>query len=101
MYNWWRQKLEEFSGRASFLSTAKVGFPKKGEPRMSRAVLLFFRAATTLLAADSRDLLFAIRDGDRVHVQKLLRAGADVNTRDAEGTTALMHSVIESDANVM
>jgi ankyrin repeat protein len=63
--------------------------------------MLFFMATTTLFAADSGDLLFAIRDGDHVHVQKLLRAGADVNTRDADGTTALMHSVIESDANMM
>jgi ankyrin repeat protein len=30
-----------------------------------------------------------------------LRAGADVNTRDSDGTTALMHSVIESDVTMM
>ena len=67
---------------------------------MSRRVTLFF-IATTLLGADSRDLLLAIRDGDYVRVQKLLRTGADVNTRDADGTTALMHSVIETDAKTM
>ena len=67
---------------------------------MSRRMTLFF-IATTLFGADSRDLLLAIRDGDHVRVQKLLRAGADVNARDADGTTTLMHSVIESDVKMM
>jgi ankyrin repeat protein len=64
---------------------------------MRRPLMLFFIAASTLFGVDSRDLLLAIRDGDHARVQKLLRAGAEVNTRDADGTTALMHSVIESD----
>src|SRR5579872_4247273 len=76
-------------------------FPTKGEPRMRRLVMIFFIAVPTLLGADSRDLLFAIRDGDHARVQMLLRAGADVNTRDADGTTALMHSVIESDVTMI
>ncbi len=68
---------------------------------MRRSVMLLFIALSPLLGADSHDLLVAIRDGDRARVQKLLRAGANVNTRDADGTTALMHSVIESDVAMM
>jgi ankyrin repeat protein len=67
---------------------------------MRRSVMLFF-IVTTLFGADSRDLLLAIRNGDHARVQKLLRAGADVNTTDADRTTALMHSVIESDVAMM
>src|SRR5215469_14957554 len=65
-----------------------------------RSVLLFM-AVATLFAADSPDLLIAIREGDHARAQKLLLAGADVNSRNADGTTALMHSVIESDENMM
>jgi ankyrin repeat protein len=68
---------------------------------MRRSVILFFMAFSVLSGADSRDLLVAIRDGDHLRVQKLLRTGTDVNTRDADGTTALMHSVIESDATMI
>jgi ankyrin repeat protein len=57
--------------------------------------------AASLFAADSRDLFVAIRAGDYAQVQKLLRAGADVNAADGDGTTALMHSVVESDAKMM
>lgn len=65
------------------------------------SAILLFVAASVLSAAGSPELLTAIRNGDHAQVQKLLRAGADVNTADAEGTTALMHSVIESDARMM
>lgn len=68
---------------------------------MRRPLVLCFIAVTTLFGSDSRDLLLAIRDGDRARVQKLLSAGADANTRDADGTTALMHSVFESDVTMM
>src|SRR5262245_13283694 len=54
-----------------------------------------------LFAAGSPDLLVAIHNGDHARVQKLLGAGADVNTADSEGTTALMHAVIESDVKMM
>ena len=64
-------------------------------------LLIFVLMAAPLLAAGSPELLVAIRNGDHSSVQKLLRGGADVNTTDAEGTTALMHSVIESDARMM
>jgi ankyrin repeat protein len=56
---------------------------------------------SVVFAAGSPDLLRAIRNGDHTQVQKLLRAGADVNTADSDGTTALMHSVIESDVKMM
>jgi ankyrin repeat protein len=68
---------------------------------MRHALILLSLAATAVLAADSPALLVAIRNGDHAQVQKLLRAGADVNTADSEGTTALMHSVIESDVKMM
>jgi ankyrin repeat protein len=54
-----------------------------------------------LLGAGSSDLLIAVRNGEHSRVEKLLSQGADVNTADSEGTTALMHSVIESDVKMM
>jgi len=68
---------------------------------MIRSLTLLFMAAAVLIAADPHDLFVAIRDGDHVRVQNLLRSGADVNAADADGTTALMHSVIESDVKMM
>jgi ankyrin repeat protein len=68
---------------------------------MTRYLSLIFAVAAVLAAADSRDLFLAIRAGDHAQVQKLLRAGADVNAADGDGTTALMHSVIESDGKMM
>jgi ankyrin repeat protein len=64
-------------------------------------VSLVFTANAVLFAAGSPDLLVAIRNGDHSRVQKLLGAGADVNAADSDGTTALMHSVIESDVKMM
>ena len=68
---------------------------------MIRFPMLLFIANSVLLAAGPPGLLIAIRNGDYAEVQKLLRAGADVNTADGDGTTALMHSVIESDLRMM
>jgi ankyrin repeat protein len=70
---------------------------------MTRLLVLFLLLVSNSLmfAAGSPDLLVAIRDGDHARVQKLLRAGADVNSADSDGTTALMHSVIESDVKMM
>ncbi|MBV9504010.1 MAG: ankyrin repeat domain-containing protein [Acidobacteriia bacterium] len=68
---------------------------------MRRPVMLFFIAALPLLGADSADLFVAIRNGDHAAVQNLLRAGVAVNVKDAGGTTALMHSVLESDLAMM
>ena len=64
-------------------------------------VMFLFAGDALSFAAGSSDLLVAIRNGDYSLAQKLLRAGADVNTRDSDGTTALMHSVIESDVKMM
>ena len=70
---------------------------------MRRLVLLIFFLAgdAVLFSASSSDLLIAIRNGNHVQVEKLLGTGADVNTADNDGTTALMHSVIESDVKMM
>ena len=68
---------------------------------MSRLLVLLLMAHSALLAAGSPELLVAIRNGDHSTAQKLLRAGADVNTVDSDGTTALMHAVIESDTKMM
>jgi ankyrin repeat protein len=69
---------------------------------VSGFLALLLMAATVLLAAaDSRDLLVAIRNGDYPQVQRLLRAGGDANIVDSDGTTALMHAVIEADVNVV
>ena len=65
-------------------------------------IMLHLLLAIFLLSpAGSSDLLVAIRLGDHARVQKLLGSGVDVNTADNEGTTALMHSVIESDAKMV
>jgi ankyrin repeat protein len=65
------------------------------------ALFLLLLSPGLAFAAGSADLLIAIRSGDHSQVQRLLRAGADVNTTDSDGTTALMHSVVESDAKMM
>ena len=64
-------------------------------------LVLLLVSQTAAFAAEPPDLLVAIREGDHARVQKLLRAGADVNTADSEGTTALMHSVIESNVKMV
>jgi ankyrin repeat protein len=68
---------------------------------MVRFMTLLFIAGPALLAVGSPELLIAIRNSDYAQVNKLLRAGADVNSADSDGTTALMHSVIESDVKMM
>jgi ankyrin repeat protein len=68
---------------------------------MHRSKLLLLLVTPVLFAAGSSDLLPAVRNGDHAQVQKLLHAGADVNTTDGDGTTALMHAVIESDVRMM
>ncbi len=65
-------------------------------------VLVLFMVGTLLIAApQTPDRLVAIRNGDHSQVQMLLEAGADVNTADSEGTTALMHALIESDLRMV
>src|SRR6266853_6375378 len=73
----------------------------EGGLTMSRSLVLLYVAGTLVFAAGSPELLTAIRNGEYGEVQNLLRAGADVNTADGDGTTALMHSVIESDVKTM
>src|SRR5256712_13122721 len=70
---------------------------------MSRALILWllFLANTPSSAAAPAELLIAVRNGDYAQAQRLLRAGTDVNTADKDGTTALMHSVIEADVKMM
>ena len=68
---------------------------------MVRFLTLLFIARPALLAAGSPELFIAIRNGDHAQVTKLLRAGTEVNSTDSDGTTALMHSVIESDVRMM
>jgi ankyrin repeat protein len=68
---------------------------------MLRSFVLVAMSGAVLLAADSHDLLVAIRNGDHQQAQTLLRSGSDVNATDQDGTTALMHAVIESDARMM
>lgn len=64
-------------------------------------LMILFASNTMLFAAGPSDLLVALRNGDHSQVRKLIEAGADVNTVDDDGTTALMHSVIESDVRMM
>src|SRR5947208_16761509 len=68
---------------------------------MSRLLVFLFLANAVQFGAASPSLLVAIRNGDHSLTEKLLRAGGDVNTVDSDGTTALMHSVIESDVKMM
>ena len=58
-------------------------------------------AGAVLSGAASTDLFVAIRNGDHAHVQQLLRCGAAANAADSDGTTALMHAVVESDVTMM
>jgi len=69
---------------------------------MRRSLLLLIFASNSLLfAAGPADLLTAVRNGDHAQAAKLLAGGMDVNSADKDGTTALMHSVIESDTKMM
>jgi ankyrin repeat protein len=43
------------------------------------------------------ELFTAIRDGDRARVKALLKRGADVNARDEDAATALMHAATDAD----
>jgi len=68
---------------------------------MVRFLTLLLASGLVLSAAAAPELLIAIRNGDHTRVTQLLHAGADVNTADGDGTTALMHAVIESDVKMM
>jgi ankyrin repeat protein len=47
------------------------------------------------------ELLTAIRDGDRSRIKALLQRGADVNARDEDRATALMHAAADADLPTM
>jgi len=49
----------------------------------------------------SADLFTAIRDGDRTAVKALLQRGSDVNARDEDAATALMHATADADLPMM
>lgn len=68
---------------------------------MNRLLVCLLLGHVVLSGASSPDLLVAIRNGEYSSAQRLLRAGADVNTVDSDGTTALMHAAIESDVRMM
>ena len=68
---------------------------------MSRVLVILLLVNVALSGASSPDLLTAIGSGDHSIAQKLLAAGVGVNSADADGTTALMHAVIESDVKMM
>jgi ankyrin repeat protein len=51
--------------------------------------------------AQPRNLLASIREGDPGTVETLLRSGADPNTRDESGATALMHAAAFASADTM
>lgn len=46
-------------------------------------------------------LLYAIRDGDRLAVEKLLKSGAEINAADQTGTTPLMYAALNADPAIM
>jgi ankyrin repeat protein len=68
---------------------------------MTPLLTFLMLAGVFFFGADQHDLLAAIRNGDHATARKLLAAGTDANSADAEGTTALMHAVIESDVQMI
>ena len=58
-------------------------------------------SAFAVYAAGGADLLSEIHAGNHSQVRKLLQGGADVNSADGDGTTALMHAAVESDATMV
>jgi ankyrin repeat protein len=86
----------------SVLSSGRGSYNRrKPSARSACLALLCLAHLSAVFAADPALLLTAIRKGDHAQVQKLLRDGVDVNSTDGDGTTALMHSVIESDLKMM
>ena len=68
---------------------------------MNGSLLALFLAGSLQLVSVAPELLLAVRNGDPLETEALLRAGADVDSADEEGTSALMHAVIESDARMV
>ena len=68
---------------------------------MVRACIFLLSIGISAHAASAPDLLSQIHSGNHSAVQKLLRSGVDVNAKDEDGTSALMHAVIESDTDMV
>ncbi len=68
---------------------------------MVRTLFILLSAGMVAHAASGPELLSEIHSGNHAGVRKLLRDGADVNTADADGTTALMHAVVDADVDMV
>jgi ankyrin repeat protein len=68
---------------------------------MMRVGSLFLSLAALVYAADAPDLLREVHSGNHAAVKKLLADGVNVNSADADGTTALMHSVVDADTEMV
>src|ERR1700722_13083856 len=68
---------------------------------MVRAFALFVTFAALAFAGDAPGLFSDIHSGNHAAVKKLLAGGANVNVADPDGTTALMHSVVDADAEMV
>lgn len=60
-------------------------------------LLLCYSSFSPVIFAQS--LNTAIRDGNLTHVKSLLAKGANINAPDADGTTPLMHAVVNAEAD--
>ena len=65
------------------------------------ACLLIIAVTASLSAADPSPLIEAVKRGDHEAVRALVRARADVNTREPDGTTALHWAVQRNDLELM
>lgn len=58
-------------------------------------------ASTALAAGRATDLLGAVKQGDATTVQTMLRARADANAKDVDGTTALHYAIQRNDTSII
>lgn len=70
------------------------------ETSMLTAALLVFGSCMGVVHAHPRNItpLEALQQGDKAALRQLINQGADMNSKDAEGTPLLMHAVLYSDA---
>ena len=68
---------------------------------MVRVFVFLLATGVAAHASGTPELLSQIHNGNHGDVGKLLHGGADANTTDEDGTTALMHAVIESDVSMV
>lgn len=83
-----------------FKTLGKTGLLETG---MLTAALLIFGSCVGVVHAHPRNVtpLEALQQGDRVALRQLINEGADMNSKDAEGTPLLMHAVLYSDAETV